>query len=171
MPEPPQLVFLDLDETLLPTSILAKTRHSGVPQTLNSVPGYSALALHDGLFNAIMDLKALVPIGIISSSPRWYVEQILERHLPGVDFCTIITYDDVEELKPSPEPLLMALLQIDAKVSEAAYVGDALVDQEACEAIGMRFIAAGWSKGDTFPDGTDVVNHPSDLARTLGLIE
>lgn len=159
----PELVLLDLDETLLPTSVLLEVRHSGAPQRLSAVIGYPAIVLHDGIHAAVELLCSSVLVGIVSSSPRWYVEQILADHLHDIDFCVVVTYDDVTHLKPHPEPLLEALRLAGGTVDEAAYVGDALVDHDACSAIGMPFFAAGWAGGATFPDSVRVLASPAEL--------
>ena len=163
----PRLVLLDLDETLLPTATLTEIRHSGVEQPLADSPVYSQISLHPGIREVVERLTSYTLVGIVSSSPRWYVHQILADHLSGIDFCVVVTYDDVNEIKPSAEPLETALRRTQMPVDDCAYVGDALVDQEACLAIGMRFIAAGWARGADFAGTVPTASMPADLLQLL----
>ncbi len=99
------LILLDLDETLLSTELLREARHSRRPLTLADVFGYDAIRLHDGVTEGLSALARLARVGLVTSSPRWYVEQILDVHLPLYEFVVKVTYDDVDRIKPHPEPL------------------------------------------------------------------
>ena len=164
----PRLVLLDLDETLLPTATLAEVRHGGVARPLAAVPAYAGIRLHPRMQEVVEQLASRTRVGIVSSSPRWYVDQVLSDHLPGIDFCVVVTYDDVGQIKPSPEPLLTALARTGVAIEDSVYVGDALVDHEACLAIGMPFIAAGWALGAGFSGPVRTAPKPDDLLELLG---
>ncbi len=164
----PELILFDLDETLLPTAALVEARHSGVSQSLGAVPAYSTIDLHVGIDTVVRDLITIARVGVVSSSPRWYVDQVLADHLNGIDFSVVVTYDDVTHIKPHPEPLLTALTLARVDIEAAVYVGDALVDWEACAAIGMTFFAAGWANGAAFPEEVRVLEDPDELLRMLG---
>jgi phosphoglycolate phosphatase-like HAD superfamily hydrolase len=165
----PRLLLLDLDETLLPTSALRDIRHSGECADLADVSIYLELRLHAGVISTLELLATQLRLGVVSSSPRWYVEQILADHLPGLSFDPIVTFDDVTELKPDPEPLQKAVELSGIPVTDIWYVGDALLDHEACRRMGMPFLAAGWAGTEDFPRGTRVLARPSDLAEACGL--
>lgn len=60
-------------------------------------------------------------------------------------FETVVYYEDTENHKPDPEPLLLACQRMEVVPDEAVYVGDAVTDVQAAAASGMKMIA--YSKG------------------------
>lgn len=113
-------------------------------------------ALHDELFQGVYPgvaeaLDALRRrgrrLGIVTgkSRPAW---EITRRRVELGPFHTVITEDEVEEPKPSPQGLVRALEELAAPPERTIYVGDAFRDLEAARAAGMRFAAALWSKSD-----------------------
>lgn len=84
-------------------------------------------------------------LGLVTSKRRASVEAAfgvcprLARH-----FETVVTVEDTERHKPDPAPILLALEQLGAPASEAAYVGDAPFDVEAAKAAGVFAVAATW---------------------------
>jgi phosphoglycolate phosphatase-like HAD superfamily hydrolase len=90
-------------------------------------------------------------LGIVSSSPRWYVNQILADHFSSINLSIIVTYNDVHSLKPHPEPLELALSQLEGGVEDAVYIGNDIADYEAAKSARIRFLGAGWSDGITYP--------------------
>lgn len=166
---PTDLVLLDLDETLLPTKVLAGARHAKEPVNLSGVEGYGSIRLHDGIVEVLDQLRRSVQVGLVSSSGRWYVEQLLDAFLPGFEFVVTVTYDDVAAIKPDPEPLLLALERAAIPAGQALYVGDADVDFAACEAAGLAFVGAGWADRPTFPSAAPWVRTPQDLFELVGV--
>jgi pyrophosphatase PpaX len=59
-------------------------------------------------------------------------------------FQAVITADDTDAHKPSPQPLQLALRQLDLTPDEAVYIGDSPFDLEAGHAAGMATAAVGW---------------------------
>lgn len=160
------MIMWDLDETLLPSETLRAVRHGADPCDLALVPAYTGIALHAGIADAIRR-SSVVQCGLVSSSPRWYVDQILREHLPEASFDVLVTYDDVVNLKPDPEPIQRALAQLSIPPDRALYIGDDLVDHQACLAAGVRFLGAGWADTPTFPAETETLEHPLDLLELL----
>ncbi len=62
-------------------------------------------------------------------------------------FDTLVTLEDSDRHKPSPDPLLVAAQRLAIKPSEAIYVGDARVDIEAGHAAGMKTAWVTWGAG------------------------
>ncbi|WP_448388530.1 HAD family hydrolase [Microbacterium aurum] len=162
------LILLDLDETLLPTDSLRDARHSHTRLELLSVDGFDAIRLHDGVAASLDALAALTRVGLVTSSPRWYVDQILAAHLPDFVFVVQVTYEDVEHIKPHREPLVLALSMTSVDPQRALYVGDADLDFDACAAAGVEFIGAGWADHPTFPATAPWVRTPQDLVELIG---
>lgn len=159
----PALVLLDLDETLMSTTLLAEARHSKHPLDLSTVDGFSSIRLHAGVADALERIAPIAAVGIVSSSGRWYVDQLKMAKLEGFEFCVTVTYDDVEQIKPDPAPLLLALEQTGFDANQSVYVGDADVDHLACLAAGIQFIGAGWVDNPTFPSTAVSAGSPQDL--------
>lgn len=163
MAVPVELVLVDLDETLAPTEFLRAERHNRIAVSLSDVADYSSLTLHAGMREALDDLQRDYSVGLVTSSPRWYVDQLLTSQLHDFQFVVTITYDDVANIKPHPEPLLLALSQLGVAARAAVYIGDDLVDQQAAVSAGVAFLGAGWADSPTFPLDSVVVAHPSKL--------
>ena len=62
-------------------------------------------------------------------------------------FHTIVTLEDSDKHKPSPDPLLVAARRLNIRPEEAIYVGDARVDIEAGHAAGMKTAWVTWGAG------------------------
>lgn len=83
----------------------------------------------------------------------------------------IVTGDDVNEPKPAPDGVLLALRSLFIEPSEALYVGDTLVDEGLAHRAGVAFVAIasaftrGPSKG-VRPPLTSV----GDLPQVLGWV-
>ena len=153
----------DLDETLLPTEPLREARH-GAPIDLRRHPSWEEIHLHDGISEAFSRLER-VPIGVVTSSPRWYVQQILDAHLPGTELAVVVTYDDVGDLKPHPESLLLAASRWRVRPQACIYIGDDLVDHQACRAADVAFFGAGWAHSPTYPAaGVAALEDPREVA-------
>ncbi|MBQ9917181.1 MAG: HAD hydrolase-like protein [Microbacterium sp.] len=161
------LILLDLDETLLPTDSLRDARHSHTSLELLDVPGFDAIRLHEGVAASLDSLATLTRVGLVTSSPRWYVDQILAAHLPNFVFAVQVTYEDVGHIKPHPEPLEFALGMTSVDPQRALYVGDADVDFDASTAAGVQFIGAGWADRPTFPASAPRVRTPHDLVELI----
>jgi phosphoglycolate phosphatase len=83
-------------------------------------------------------------VGLVTSTQRQYLETKMQPlKNAGVDtlFEAIITSDDVEKRKPSPDPLIVCAKQLDIKPSSCVYVGDTTTDIKAGKAAGMRTVA------------------------------
>nr|WP_254330243.1 HAD-IA family hydrolase [Corallococcus exiguus] len=84
-------------------------------------------------------------VAIVTSSPRWYAEALLNRF--KVPYDALVANRDTKERKPHPAPLKKALKQLGVKASSTYYVGDTKEDFEASFRAGIRSIGAGWSPG------------------------
>lgn len=157
-----ELILWDLDETLLPTSALRYARHGSLSCDLGSLAAFADIALHGGIGDAMAQMSGIAS-GLVTSSPRWYVDQLLHAFLPHVTFDVVITYDDVRRIKPDPEPLGLALTRLGTRPERAVYIGDDLVDLQASRAAGVPFLGAGWAALTTYPLGTRALSHPSEL--------
>ncbi len=63
-------------------------------------------------------------LGVVTSGTRERVTKELERHGLAESFSTVVCFEDTQPKKPDPEPLRVALEQLNRRPEEAAYVGD-----------------------------------------------
>jgi pyrophosphatase PpaX len=84
-------------------------------------------------------------LGIVTAKRRATVGLAFDR-LPGLEssFDVVVTSDDTERHKPSPDPILAALERLDAPATDAAYVGDSPFDVRAAKAANVYAVAVGW---------------------------
>lgn len=85
-------------------------------------------------------------MAVVSNKPEDLSRRILEHLDLAGCFCAILGGDSRPTRKPDPEPLFFALSLCapDAMPSQAALVGDSLIDAEAARAAGMPFCAVAW---------------------------
>lgn len=92
-----------------------------------------------------------VPLAIVTSKARRGVEMGMDAC--GLDpgwFATVVTADDVERPKPHPEPVLLALRNIESRLeirpdpAATTFVGDSIHDLRAGRAAGVKTAAALW---------------------------
>jgi pyrophosphatase PpaX len=108
--------------------------------------------LHDEL-EAFWEVIEVLPrlrdegrrLGIVTAKRRATVDLAFAR-LPELErnFEVVITSDDTERHKPSPEPILAAVDRLGATPAESAYVGDSPFDIRAAKAAGVHAIAVAW---------------------------
>ncbi|MDD6302093.1 MAG: HAD-IA family hydrolase [Bacillales bacterium] len=95
----------------------------------------------DGL-NVIRKLKEKgKTLGIVTNRDQKVVYAVLEHaHIKDL-FSTIITFNDVKNLKPDPEPILTCIKRANFDVKNSVYIGDAKNDYIASNKAGIDFIA------------------------------
>jgi pyrophosphatase PpaX len=108
--------------------------------------------LHDEL-EAFWEVVEVLPrlraegrrLGIVTAKRRATVQLAFDR-LPELEanFEVVIGAEDTERHKPEPEPILEALVRMDASTEVAAYVGDSPFDVRAAKAAGVHAVAVAW---------------------------
>ncbi|TGA97381.1 pyrophosphatase PpaX [Sporolactobacillus shoreae] len=84
-------------------------------------------------------------MGVVSTKKRDMVNRGLEfTHIAGY-FDTVVTSDDVARLKPDPEPVEKAMVQLAAQPESTLMVGDSPSDILAGSGAHVRTAAVGWS--------------------------
>lgn len=130
------------------------------------------IAVYAGVPELLRTLKAAgVRMAIATSKRRQPAEWALQ--LCGLDGLAplLVTHEDVDEHKPSPRPLLLALERMQANPEEAVYVGDAAVDVIAARNAGMQAIAVTWGAGTReailAESPAAVADSPAELTKLL----
>jgi len=138
--------IFDLDNTLCLTDSLDDIRRSGNPALL-SQEALTGISLIKCIPKVLSELKKQgVKLGLVTNSPRWYVE-ILLKHLNLSDFESIVTHTDVghANIKPSPLGINRSIAELGLNSSQnIIYVGDDYRDFVAAYAAGVKPIAPSW---------------------------
>jgi phosphoglycolate phosphatase len=90
----------------------------------------------------IVDLgRRQIKMAIVSTKYRYRIENILLREKINDLIPVIIGGEDVQEHKPNPEGLLLAIKKLNTKLENVLYVGDSEVDAETAMNAKVPFIA------------------------------
>ena len=154
--------------------------HPGLEAMIATYRDYN-LANHDscvtpypGVVEAVRAVRAAgLRTGLVTSKTRPGAER-------GLRLCeleplmeVIVGADDVENPKPHPEPVELALRLLGADPGTAVYVGDSVHDMESGRAAGVRTAAVLWGPfGRADLERTDPdywLERPADLLRLLKL--
>jgi phosphoglycolate phosphatase len=101
-----------------------------------------ATKVYPGVPRTLQALKAyLLRLGIFSTKFRYRIEAVLQREGLRDAFELIVGGEDVAQLKPDPEGLLVALEKLGCDETELLYVGDSATDAEAAQRAGVPFAA------------------------------
>ena len=128
-------VLFDLDQTLVDTSSLKTLRDRrmwrNVPHSLHLT------RVCDGAQELIEALQTEgMPLGIVTSAPRMYAEQVIGYH--GLNIEVLTAYHDTRAHKPAAAPVLHGMKALNA--SSGVYIGDAEIDRAAAIAAGLHFL-------------------------------
>lgn len=117
--------------------------------------------------------RAGVALGIVTNKSGAAARQGLDVLGIRERFGTVVSADDVDNHKPHPEPVLMALDALGVAADRAVFVGDSPHDLDAGAAAGVRTGAALWGP---FPRASLEprrpawwFTHPSEILDALGL--
>ncbi|MDN7247295.1 pyrophosphatase PpaX [Planococcus shenhongbingii] len=123
---------------------------------------------YDGVAETLRLLKNRgLKMAIVSTKRGASIKHGLELMGVGNIFDVIVSLDEVKEPKPDPEPILLALEQLNAAPGEALMIGDNSHDIEGGQNAGVRTAGVAWSvKGEEFLAGFNpdyMLQHISDL--------
>ena len=106
------------------------------------------LASYPGIPELAEDLVAAgVRVGAATSKRDEPAQWALDLGHLGHTVPLLVAHDDVDEHKPSPKPLLLAVSRLGGHPGQAVYVGDAVVDVLAARNAGMSSVAVTWGAG------------------------
>lgn len=165
-----QAVIFDLDNTLAATDHLRTFRETGNRQGLAASLAASPLDVHQDLVHVLTEVSAHVPVALVTVSPRWYAERLLETLCPDIKWASVVTYADVTRPKPYPDAFRIAAQHMNVPPDQVLVVGDHRNDVEAAYHAQMQVALATWHVEDSnalklIPDA--VLTEPSDLLMYL----
>ncbi|RZT22337.1 HAD family hydrolase [Fictibacillus sp. BK138] len=109
--------------------------------------------------------KKEIPISLVTGSRREFVQEVLEK-LP-VTFNSVITGDDVNEGKPSPEPYIKAMGNLSFGPSEWLVIENAPLGIESAKQAGAFCLAVETTLEEKYLRKADVIVSPSQLEHTV----
>jgi len=111
----------------------------------------NGVPLFDGVPEVMQELSARGHrLGIVSTKFRPRLISSLVRARMTETFEVVIGGDEVENMKPAPDALLLGLERFDVTRDQALYIGDHTVDARAARAAEMGFV--GVTTGTTSAD-------------------
>jgi len=104
-----------------------------------------------GIDDIISKLSKKVKLAILTNNKSTYAEDVLKKFNLIQHFETIIGFNDVKEVKPSPEGIEKILKIWNLKHSEAIFIGDMSTDIQAGKAANVKMVcvASGLAKKET----------------------
>lgn len=98
-----------------------------------------------------------IKTGVVTTKFRYRIKEVFEREnlLPYVD--VIIGFEDVDEPKPAPDGVNMALENLSLSSDQILYVGDNIIDAQTAENAGVDF--AGVLTGTTTKQELEKYKH------------
>ncbi|RJF75702.1 HAD family hydrolase [Deinococcus cavernae] len=141
-------VVFDLDNTLADTRQLEPFRRNQDRQGLETALCSTQPYVHEDLRRVLRETSDVVPIAIVTVSPRWYAERLLNTLFPDIEWNAIVTYGDVDRPKPFPDGLRLAAEKLNVNPEDVLVVGDSRDDVEAAYHAGMQVALATWHVTD-----------------------
>ncbi|MFA6024374.1 MAG: HAD family phosphatase [Candidatus Gracilibacteria bacterium] len=119
----------------------------------------------EGVIPTLEELYGRVPMGIVTTSPRMHFNQIMKATGLGKYFDFTICGDEVEQIKPHPEPYLKAWRISGFKKSECLVIEDTGRGLTAAKRAGLPcFICpTAYSKGTDFSQADKVIDNVSEI--------
>ncbi len=136
-------ILVDLDQTLIETSALAELRRQRKWSQIYQSFHLTTLPAGTHHFLQVVQKYASLSLGIVTTSPRPYAEQLLAYHHCQVP--VVVAYHDVSRQKPFPDPLLMAAEKLGISPRNSFYVGDTPDDITAAIRASAIPIGLSWN--------------------------
>lgn len=122
---------------------LARRLHARKTEILQEMVDAGVVEVRPGADRLLAELAAAgdVRLAVGTTGSRGWVERLLRRLLPNVEWDAVVTGDDVTNRKPDPEVFLVALRQLGlAAPRDAVVVEDSAEGVAAARAAGMRCV-------------------------------
>ena len=85
-----------------------------------------------------------IPWGIVTNKPEKYSVKLLEEMDLLARCQSLVCPDHVQERKPHPEPILLAMQQLNVATERTVYIGDNIRDIQAAKNADVIAIAAAY---------------------------
>jgi phosphoglycolate phosphatase len=130
---------------------------------IESHTDFASIRLHKGIRDAILKIKQLANIAIVSSNREAQIEKILTANSALGLFDTVA---GVGAGRSKSKKIRALMKKFKAKVSDTYYVVDTKGDLTEARAAGIRVVGVGWGWHDLLSVGADhFVRAPEDLEK------
>lgn len=137
-----QCIILDLDNTLIDTSLLLPFRDSG--QWNDAYANIPSCKVDSDIQRLIAYAKSIgIKIAVATNSPSTYARKLLKYFDIKVDF--LVAFHDVNNHKPAPDCLNKIIDYFKLDPSQAVYLGDSSEDKECAARASIDFFAVDWA--------------------------
>lgn len=112
-------------------------------------------------------------LAVVTSRARLTTEEAMVKYGIKDYFHSVVTCDDTTKHKPDPEPVYIALRQLNSTPQESIMVGDSMYDILCAKNAGVRSVLVGWALAVTEeekngPEGPDYfIRQAEDLLQLL----
>ena len=104
--------------------------------------------LYDGVEEMLKSFKKEnYTLGIITNRFRYSFEEVLSPFQIATYFDVMVTLDDIQNAKPDPEGILLAMKKLNATKEDTLYVGDNESDYKASKNARIKSALVNWSLG------------------------
>ncbi|MFN2608028.1 MAG: HAD-IA family hydrolase [Acidimicrobiales bacterium] len=122
-------------------SSLVPALHARKTEILSGLVADGRIEVRPGARRLLDEVAAAgITLAVATTGSRGWVEALLERLLPGVDFPVVVTGDEVEHRKPDPEAFVLALDRLGADPGDGVVVEDSAEGLDAAVAAGLACV-------------------------------
>ena len=116
-------------------------------------------------YEAVENLSSEYKLALVSGSPRWTIDRILQNTKLEKFFPIIVGWDDVTSAKPDPEGFLLAAKALEVEAKNCVVIEDAQKGVAAASAANMKAIAIPnrYTKGNDFSEADLILKDISEL--------
>ena len=129
----------------------------------------SEMTLIPGVDDTLRTLAQSYPLAIVTTRSRASTQEFLDMFDLNDLFAVVVTRDDVQRLKPHPEPVLQAVEKLGQVVEGCVMVGDTSVDVQAARAAGTSMVAVlcGFGQYQDLKDADVILDSTVELGKWL----
>ncbi|HEX2275147.1 MAG TPA: HAD-IA family hydrolase, partial [Acidimicrobiales bacterium] len=121
---------------------LAPALHKRKTEILNELVEEGKVEVRPGAHRLLDELvEAGTELAVATTGSRGWVDRLLRRLLPDIEFGVIVTGDDVSERRPDPEAFTIALERLEEPAENVVAVEDSDNGVEAAVAAGLACVA------------------------------
>jgi HAD superfamily hydrolase (TIGR01549 family) len=108
---------------------------------------HASAQLHAGITELLEQIAIeKIPLGIVTGRHSEDLHFFMEQHQLYPRFATVICDDHLQNSKPAPDGILLAVEKMHLRPDEIIYVGDSLGDMEAAHKAGSFGVAVLWDQ-------------------------
>lgn len=113
------------------------------------------ISLFPGIKEMLRDLKQLgYKLAVVTSRAGLTTKEAMEKYEIQQYFDAVVTCDDTDKHKPDPEPVNIALEQLNSSTKESIMIGDSMYDILCARNAGVLSVLVAWAMAVTEEEKT-----------------